>query len=61
MCIAAVHMLLCDMPSDDLSRDRTALSGDFVEDELKAGRKIEFRNMLHWMSCFKENTDIHGC
>ena len=26
-CIAAVHKLLCDMPSVDLSRDRTALSG----------------------------------
>ena len=45
MCVAA------------LSRDRTALSGEFVEDELKAEQELEFRNMLHWMSCFKEK---HG-
>ena len=36
-CIAAVNKLLCDKPSVDLSRDRTALSGKFPEDELKAG------------------------
>ena len=36
-CIAAVNKLLCDTPSVDLSRDRTALSGKFQEDELKAG------------------------
>ena len=34
--IAAVIKLLCDMTSVDLSRDRTALSGQFPEDELKA-------------------------
>ena len=34
--IAAVNKLLCDTPSVDLSRDRTALSGKFPEDELKA-------------------------
>ena len=28
-CIAAVNKLLCDTPSVDLSRDRTALSGKF--------------------------------
>ena len=33
-CIAAVNKLLCDTPSVDLSRDRTALSGKFPEDEL---------------------------
>ena len=26
-CVAAVNNLLCDMPTVDLSRDRTALSG----------------------------------
>ena len=42
-CIAAVNNLLCDVPTVDLSRDRTALSGKFPEDELKAGRKhVEF-------------------
>ena len=35
-CIAAVNNLLCDVPTVDLSRDRTALSGKFPEDELKA-------------------------
>ena len=34
-CIAAVNKLLCDMLSVDLSRDRTALSRKFPEDELK--------------------------
>ena len=47
-CIAAVNKLLCDMPSVDLSRDRTALSGKFPEDELKAGRELELRNMLNF-------------
>ena len=32
-CIAAVNKLLCDTPTVDLSRDRTALSGKFPEDE----------------------------
>ena len=47
-CIAAVNKLLCDMPSVDLSRDRTALSGKFPEDELKAGRELELRNVLNF-------------
>ena len=47
-CIAAVNKLLCDMLSVDLSRDRTALSGKFPEDELKAGRELELRNMLNF-------------
>ena len=47
-CIAAVNKLLCDMLSVDLSRDRTALSGKFPVDELKAGREIELRNMLNF-------------
>ena len=36
------------MLSVDLSRDRTALSGKFPVDELKAGREIELRNMLNF-------------
>ena len=44
--IAAVDKLLCETPSVDLSRDRTALSGKFPKDELKAGRELELRNML---------------
>ena len=36
-CIAAVNNLLCDTPTVDLSRNRTALSGKFLDDELKAG------------------------
>ena len=47
-CIAAVNKLLCDTPSVDLSRDRTSLSGKFLEDELKAGRELELRNMLNF-------------
>ena len=39
---------LCDMPTVDLSRDRTALSGKFPEDELKAGRELELKNMLNF-------------
>ena len=46
--IAAVNKLLCDTPSVDLSRDRTALSGKFLEDELKASRELELRNMLNF-------------
>ena len=48
MCIAAVNKLLCDTPSDDFSRDRIALGGKFPEDEFKAGRELEFRNMLNF-------------
>ena len=47
-CIAALNKLFCDTPSVDLSRDRTALSGKFPEDELKAGRELELRNMLNF-------------
>ena len=47
-CIAAVNNHLCDTPTVDRSRDRTALSGKFPEDELKAGRELEFRNMLNF-------------
>ena len=36
------------MPCVDLSRDRTALSGKFPEDELKASRELELRNMLNF-------------
>ena len=45
-CIAAVNKLLCDTPSVDFSRDRTALSGKFPEDELKGGRELELRNQF---------------
>ena len=45
-CIAAVNKLLCDMPSVDLSLDRTAQTGKFPEGALKAGRELEMRNML---------------
>ena len=47
-CIAAVNKLLCDMLSVDLSRDRTALSGKFPVDELKAGREIELRKHVEF-------------
>ena len=47
-CIAAVNKLLWGTPSVDLSRDRTALSGKFPENELKAGREFELRNMLNF-------------
>ena len=47
-CVAAVNNLLCDMPTVDLSRDRTAPSGQFPEDELKAGRELELQNMLNF-------------
>ena len=43
-----VNKLLCDTPSVDSSRDRTALSGEFPEDELKAGREFELRNVLNF-------------
>ena len=44
--IAAVNNFLCDVPTVDLSRDRTALSGKFPEDELKAGRELDLQNMI---------------
>ena len=47
-CVAAVNNLLCDVPTVDLSRDRTALSGKSPEDELKAGRELELQNMLNF-------------
>ena len=47
-CIAAVNNLLCDVPTVDLSQDRTALSGKFPEDELKASRELELQNMLNF-------------
>ena len=47
-CIAAVNKVLCDTPSVDLGRDRAALSGTFPENELKAGRELELRNMLNF-------------
>ena len=47
-CIAAVNRILCDSPSVDLSRDRTATSGKFPEDEFKARRELELRNMLNF-------------
>ena len=40
-CIAAVNKLLCFTPSVDLS-------GKFPEDEKKAGRELELRNMLNF-------------
>ena len=48
VCIAAVNEILCDTPSVDLSQDRTAQSGKFPENELKAGREVELRNMLNF-------------
>ena len=39
---------LCDVPTVDLSQDRTALSGKFAEDELKAGRELELQNILNF-------------
>ena len=47
-CIAAVNNLLCDVPTVDFSRDRTALSGKFPEDEMKASRELELQNMLNF-------------
>ena len=38
---------MCDTPTVDLSRERTALSGKFPEDESKAGRELELRNILN--------------
>ena len=39
---------LCDVPTVDLSHDRTVLSGKFPEDELKTGRELELQNMLNF-------------
>ena len=36
------------VPTVDLSRDRSASSGKFPEDELKAGRELELQNMLNF-------------
>ena len=47
VCIAVVNKFLCDTPSVDFSQDRIAMSGKFPEDELKAGREFELRNMLN--------------
>ena len=47
-CIAAVNKIVCDMPSVDLSHDRTAQFGKFPEDASKAGREPELRNMLNF-------------
>ena len=52
-CIA-VNKLLCDTPSVDLSQDRTAPSGKFPEDELKAGRARELQNMLNFDALVEE-------
>ena len=40
--------MLCDMPSVDLSHDRTAQTGKFPKDALKAGRELKFRNTLNF-------------
>ena len=40
--------VLCDMPSVDLSHDRTAPTGKFPQDALKAGREIELGKMLNF-------------
>ena len=47
-CIAAVNNLLCDVPTVDLSRDRTAISGKFPEDELNTSRELNLQNMLNF-------------
>ena len=44
--ISTVNNFSCDVPTVDFSRDRTALSGKFQEDELKAGRELELQNMI---------------
>ena len=44
----AVNEILCDTTSENLSQDRTAQSGKFPEDELKAGRELELKNMLNF-------------
>ena len=47
-CIAAVNEIPFDTPSVDLSQDRTARTGTFPGDALKAGREIELRNTLNF-------------
>ena len=47
-CIAAVNNLLCDVPTVDLSQDRTAVSGKFPEDALKSSREFELQNMFNF-------------
>ena len=39
---------LCDVPTVDLSQDRTALIGTFTEDELKTGGELELQNILNF-------------
>ena len=39
---------LRDVPIVDLSEDRTALSGKFPEDELKAGRELELQKHVEF-------------
>ena len=46
-CIA-VNETLCVTPSVDLSQNRTAQTGKFPEDELKAGRELSLGNMLNF-------------
>ena len=61
-CIAAVNEILCDTPSVDFSQDRTARTGQFPEDALKAGRELELRKveiltrLSWWKKCLQENT-----
>ena len=60
-CIAAVNQILCDTPSVDFSQDRTARTGKFSEDALKARelelRKVEIFTRLSWRkNCLQENT-----
>ena len=47
-CIAAVNKILRDMPSVDFSHDRTAQTGKFPEDAVKAGRELELRDRLNF-------------
>ena len=57
-CIVAVNKLLCDTPSVHLSLDCTALSGKIPEDNLKAGRELELRNMLN-VDAFELVEELH--
>ena len=43
-----VNEILCDTPSADLSQDRTAQGGKFPEEELKANRQLQLRNMSNF-------------
>ena len=41
--------ILCDMPSVDLSHDRTAQTGKFPEEAMKSGGEfLELRNTLNF-------------